>query len=138
MSRLIITITLFMFPLISFANNDYIPTSCYEISDQDFLRTCEIARHYQTPIYMTTAALSVAGIEVTSKTCGFKLTERFVEVKNKILQSQKISDVYYLFLYQIREHQKTQNNKFHCENSYKMLGPNSPKGPNGGSNQMFY
>lgn len=142
MYKIIFVILLFIQWVIVYPENvnateDYIPINCEDMRfDDSSYMICNIAKRYQTPLYMTSSAFMIAGVESTAFYCGFRTNNNFIKIKNKILSgNSRIQNVYQLFI--DNSTGNFQNKAHFCQQQYAAFGPNAPRGPNGGDNRLF-
>jgi len=117
------------------AESDYVPTTCVGM-DKEFTPICEVAKKYKTPLYATASWFFFSGLESASRVCSFSVNERFNLAKAQLLKSSNAKKVYDLFIKNFDE-SKIPNKESWCQEHYLMFGPNAPKGPNGGDNQLY-
>lgn len=133
--RKLLAIGLFLLPMTLWAQNDFVPKSCDNVTNPASLELCEFAKKYQLPYYRTSAIYLATIVEVTAQKCEFRLTKQFYEGRTKVLQGdEKFMNVYATFLKWNDEHFKQPNLKEFCKRSYETLGPETPKGKQG---QLF-
>lgn len=123
-------------PLLAFAQEDYVPENCDDMTDPMMHHICDIARENQTPMYLTGIVLLTADVEATAKKCNFKLTGKFEKRKERLLADGRFVEMYEKLLEaESKEKEVIQQDKMFCKDRYSLFGPENAGGKLGGMYQ---
>lgn len=121
----------------TYAQNDDV--YCEKSEDKNIAVMCKIAKNINIPVIKVAAAQAIASIEATAIHCSFKLTNDYINAKQKMIADSEFKKAFDL-LFESAKLNPPSNLTTHCPNAYNMVGPSikSKNGWNGSSETQFY
>lgn len=99
-----------------------VPTDCSNMPDKESETVCAMAKYFKTTIPQILGIQMVVEGEIAIKICGFKSTGTITSVKNKLLKTSHLRNVYNtMHKLSVEPLSRSQ----WCNHIYSMFGPSS-------------